>query len=71
MRRKLFKREGVKRMAKTVSITDREGFLEIIVDGKRMTEIISYKLEGSYGRNTLTLVTEIMESLTATSEAPN
>ncbi len=57
-------------MAKTVSITDREGFLEIIVDGKRMTEIISYKLEGSYGRNTLTLVTEIMEGLTATSEAP-
>lgn len=35
--------------------------LTITVDGQVMTDVISYKMEGSCGRDTLTLVMEIME----------
>lgn len=33
----------------------------IIVDGMEMTDVISYKMEGTYGRNTLTLIMEIRD----------
>lgn len=49
-------------MAKTVSITESRDTLDIVVDGHKMTEVLSYKLEGSCGRSTLTLVTEITDS---------
>lgn len=51
-------------MAKHLTIEggrDEVPLLTITVDGVEMTDVISYKMEGSYGRNTLTLVMEIME----------
>lgn len=57
-------------MAKSVSITGGQGGLDITVDDHKITEVLSYKLEGTHGRNTLTLVTEITEAVTTTIEAP-
>lgn len=57
-------------MAKNVSITDSPGAFDIIVDGHKMTEILSYKLECSNGQRTLTLVTDVIGSVTTEIEAP-
>ena len=40
------------------------------MDGHEMTEILSYKMEGSPERDTLTLVTEIMDSYDLRIEEP-
>lgn len=51
-------------MAKHLTIVggrSEEPLITIIVDGQEMTDVISYKMEGSRGRDTLTLVMEIME----------
>lgn len=58
-------------MAKTLSITkDANGHVSVFLDGHEMTEILSYKMEGSSGRDTLTLVTEIMDSYDLKIEEP-
>ncbi len=58
-------------MAKTLSITkNADGHVSVFVDGHEMTEILSYKMEGSPERDTLTLVTEIMDSYDLRIEEP-
>ena len=58
-------------MAKSLSITkDANGHVNVFVDGHEMTEVLSYKMEGSPGRDILTLVTEIMDSYDLKIEAP-
>lgn len=57
-------------MAKKVSIVDTPDSLEIVIDNQKMTEVLAYKLEGSCGRSTLTVVTEILEEVTAKIEGP-
>lgn len=52
-------------MAKHLHIVggrDEVPLLTITVDGQEMTDVISYKMEGSRGRDTLTLVMEIMDA---------
>lgn len=58
-------------MAKTFSITkNADVHVSVFVDGHEMTEILSYKMEGSPERDTLTLVTEIMDSYDLRIEEP-
>lgn len=57
-------------MAKKVSIVDTPDSLEIVIDNQKMTEVLAYKLEGSRDRRTLTVVTEILEEVTARIEGP-
>lgn len=57
-------------MPKKVSIVDTPDRFELVIDGHKMTEVLSYKLEGSCGRSTLTVVTEILEEVTAKIEGP-
>ena len=54
-----------------MSITkNADGHVSVFVDGHEMTEILSYKMEGSPERDTLTLVTEIMDSYDLRIEEP-
>lgn len=64
------RQERGEQMAKKLSIIDTSDILEIVIDDHKMTEVLSYKLEGSCGRSTLTVVTEILEEVTAKIEGP-
>lgn len=54
-------REEGERMAKKLLIEETRNSFRLVLDDHELTEVISYKLESSYGRNTLTVVTEIWE----------
>lgn len=56
-------------MAKTASITGDGLSAQVFIDGHEVTDLISYKLEGSRGRCTMTVALEIMESITAEIDA--
>lgn len=57
-------------MAKKLLIEETRNSSNIVLDDYEMTEVISYKLEGFHGRTTLTVVTEILEEVTARIEGP-
>lgn len=58
-------------MARNVIITDGPGCaFKLIIDGKEMTEILSYKVKRKHGRCTLTLVTEITEEIKTDFDKP-
>lgn len=59
-------------MAKKLLIEGTRNSLKLVLDDCEITEVIAYKLEGSHGRTTLTVVTEIWEDdVTVKIEEPN